>query len=71
MVKAAEKRMWEWVGQQVRQSPQQVGEVVLNGSDFSQQGNGKFLVVASEDAMRVRDSENGYGLKSLIAQLTK
>jgi Domain of unknown function (DUF4157) len=52
---AAEKRMWETIGEQVRASPSGVGEVILENSQFStRQGDGRFAVVRDAAKIRLR-----------------
>jgi hypothetical protein len=50
----AERQMWEEVGNRVRSNQSQVGEVILENSIFSKQGNGKFLVVADRTKVNVK-----------------
>jgi hypothetical protein len=50
----AESRMWDEVGRRVRESASKVGEVILNNSEFSKQGNGKFLVVADAAKIQIK-----------------
>lgn len=57
--KLAERMMWEAVGDQVARSPQKVGEVILEGSRFSRQGNGRFAVVAEASRIRIRGGVPG------------
>lgn len=66
---AAERRMWEIIGETVRDSPQGVGEVILENSRFSrpQNGvprNGRFGVVARATDIRVRG-----GVQTVMAAL--
>ncbi|MBD5788250.1 DUF4157 domain-containing protein [Cellulosimicrobium terreum] len=51
---AAESRMWQRVGEQVRASQHGVGEVVLENSRFSRSGNGRFAVVRDAAKIRIR-----------------
>ncbi len=62
----AEKRMWEEVGSRVRSSETKVGEVVLQDSRFSKQGNGKFLVVADRTKITVKG-----GIPAVVEALEK
>jgi outer membrane protein OmpA-like peptidoglycan-associated protein len=50
--KFAQSRMWDRVGERVAKSPNKVGQVILENSKYSKQGNGKFAVVA--DAAKIR-----------------
>ncbi|TDR44871.1 uncharacterized protein DUF4157 [Tahibacter aquaticus] len=52
--RAAERRMWESVGETVRASPNGVGEVILENSKFSRGGNGRFAVAANASDVRLR-----------------
>jgi hypothetical protein len=51
---AAESWMWDEVGARVRASGVGVGEVVLENSQFSKAGNGKFLVVSDATKIQVK-----------------
>ncbi len=51
--RAAESRMWDKVGEIVRSSESKVGEVVLESSEFSKQGDGLFQVVAKGEFIDV------------------
>jgi hypothetical protein len=62
----AERLMWEEVGKRVRSSKAKVGEVVLQNSQFSKQGNGKFLVVADRTKINVKG-----GISTVIKALEK
>src|SRR6476661_5464902 len=62
----AERLMWEEVGKRVRSSKAKVGEVVLQNSQFSKQGNGKFLVVADRTKINVKG-----GISTVIEALEK
>jgi hypothetical protein len=53
----AEQRMWVSIGRMVAAHPARVGVVVLQGSDFSKTGNGKFLVVADASKIVVADDK--------------
>lgn len=53
----AEHKMWVSIGQMVANHPSRVGVVILSGSDFSKEGNGKFLVVADRTKIKVKLSE--------------
>lgn len=62
--KFAESRMWDRVGERVAGSQSKVGEVILQNSKFSRQGNGKFLVVADAAKIRLKG-----GPTAILAQL--
>ncbi|WP_460707423.1 eCIS core domain-containing protein [Myceligenerans halotolerans] len=62
--RAAESRMWERVGERVRASEHGVGEVVLENSRFSRQGNGRFAVVRDASRIRIRG-----GVSTVLASL--
>ncbi|GET36582.1 hypothetical protein MiSe_13330 [Microseira wollei NIES-4236] len=62
----AEKAMWEEVGRRVRSSQGKVGEVILQNSRFSKQGNGKFLVVADRTKINVKG-----GMSAVVEALEK
>ena len=49
--------MWVSIGRMVAAHPARVGVVVLQGSDFSKAGNGKFLVVADASKIAVADDK--------------
>ena len=51
--KFAERLMWNEVGATVRKSSVKVGEVILQDSFFSKQGDGKFAVVADASKIQV------------------
>ncbi len=66
---AAERRMWEVVGQTVRDSPGGVGEVILEDSQFSRPRNGvprngRFGIVARAADVRVRG-----GVETVLSSL--
>ncbi|HEX3043668.1 MAG TPA: DUF4157 domain-containing protein [Bacillota bacterium] len=61
---AAEAKMWEEVGRQVKQSKEGVGEVILKNSRFSEGSNGKFLVVADANKIQVKG-----GMEAVINSL--
>lgn len=50
----AESKMWDQVAAEVKRSSSKVGEVILENSEFSKQGNGKFLVVADAKKIQVK-----------------
>jgi Domain of unknown function (DUF4157)/Bacterial toxin 3 len=50
----AESKMWDEVAAEVRRSSSKVGEVILENSQFSKQGDGKFLVVADAKKIQVK-----------------
>ncbi|MDF2987231.1 MAG: hypothetical protein K0R50_2741 [Eubacterium sp.] len=52
--KCAERLMWDEVGTRVRTSSVKVGEVILRNSMFSEQGDGKFAVVADASKIQVK-----------------
>jgi hypothetical protein len=56
--KTAEQRMWVEVGKRVKNSQVGVGEVILQNSEFSKQGNGKFLLVADRTKVKVKGGMN-------------
>lgn len=62
----AEARMWDRVGEIVRNSKDGVGEVILEQGRFSKQGAGKFAVVANPKMIQVKG-----GVQSLLATLNK
>lgn len=49
-----ESAMWTEVGRQVSEHPSRAGEVVLENSRFSRQGNGRFFVTSDATHVRVR-----------------
>jgi hypothetical protein len=51
---AAERRMWNRVGETIRNSESGVGEVVLQNSRFSKSGNGRFAVVRDASKIRIK-----------------
>lgn len=52
--RAAQSRMWVRIGEIVRASEHGVGEVVLENSRFSRQGNGRMAVVRDASNVRIR-----------------
>lgn len=62
----AETKMWDVVGEQVRNSPTQVGEVILENSQFSKSGNGKFGIVADASKVHIKG-----GPQALLETLQK
>lgn len=75
--KFAESRMWDKVGEKVACSSSQVGEVVLENSQFSKQGNGKFAVVADPAKIQVKEGipmmvealkSQGHGAEPTVAE---
>lgn len=62
--KTVESKMWDEVGKQVRESGSKVGEVTLQNSRFSLQGNGKFLVVADASKIQIKG-----GMSSVVSAL--
>ena len=52
--KLTESRMWDEVGRRVRESAAKVGEVMLQNSRFSKDGNGKFLVIAEDSKIKIK-----------------
>jgi hypothetical protein len=50
----AERKMWERVGQRVAASDAGVGQVFLENSRFSKQGNGTFTLTARPQDVRIR-----------------
>ena len=54
MGRAAESRMWDMVARTVAQSPSKTGEVILDGSRFSRDGNGRFLLTTDSGRIQVQ-----------------
>lgn len=52
--RAAESRMWQRVGQMVRDSASKVGEVILENSEFSREGNGRFVLTSDPARIQVQ-----------------
>jgi hypothetical protein len=61
----AESRMWDEVARRVAASPEGIGEVTLvNGSQFSRSGSGKFTLVTDPKKIRIKG-----GMEGLLKQL--
>lgn len=53
LMRSAEAEMWNQVAEKVKISSSGVGEVILENSEFSKTGNGRFLVVTNQSKISV------------------